>query len=104
MRKAVIWAAAALVSAGLLSYEPLLSAPIQGPSQTLVQTGDGYGVSECLTSGESCGAVVARGWCQANGYARLIAYRKAKPEDATNTQGVLLAADDGNAVVINCGS
>jgi hypothetical protein len=99
-----MWGAGVLVSVGMLSYEPLSSAPIQGPSHAVISASDGYGVSECLTSGEACGALVAQGWCQSNGYRRLIAYRKASPEDVTGAIGTLITGDDGGAVVINCGS
>ena len=104
MRQAIMWGAGILVSAGLLAYEPLASAPTHGPSRAVVSANDGYGVSECLTSGDACGALVAQGWCQSNGYRRLVAYRKANPEDVTGSVGTLVSGDDGHSVVINCGS
>ena len=105
MRQAVMWGAGILVSAGLLSYEPLSSAAVQGPSSAVISAGDGYGISECLTSGEACGSLVALSWCQSNGYHRLVAYRKANAEDITGSVGTLLADDkSGDSVIINCGS
>jgi hypothetical protein len=95
-----------LVSAGLLSYEPLPSAAVeQGPSSAVIAAGDGYGVSECLTSGEACGSLVAESWCRSNGYQRLIAYRKASAKDLTNASGAVVTDEsNGNSVIINCGS
>jgi hypothetical protein len=104
MRQAVMWGAGLLISVGILSYEPLSSATIQGPSHAVISASDGYGISECLTSGDACGALVARSWCQSNGYGRLIAYRKADPEDVTGATGALVSGEDGGSVVINCGS
>jgi hypothetical protein len=114
MRPAVIWGAGILVSAGLLSVVPLSSASMQGPilrgtvvqgeGSSVISAGDGYGIGECLTSGDACGSLVALSWCQANGYSRLVAYRKADAEDVTGTVGTLLTDDNGGSVVINCGS
>ena len=103
MRQAVIWGAGILVSAGLLSYEPLSSATIPGPSQAVIGTADGYGVSECLTSGESCGSLVAQAWCRSNGYEQVVALRRADIDDITNALGTLVASETGSSVVIDCG-
>jgi len=100
-----MWGAGILITAGLLAYEPLSSAAVQGPSQAVIVGGDGYGVSECLTSGAACGSLVAQGWCRSNGYRRLIAYRKASSKDVTDATGTLMTDDKGsNSVVIDCGS
>jgi hypothetical protein len=102
MRQAVIFGAGILVSAGLLSYEPLSSAPIAGPSQAVISTADGYGVSECLASGDACGPLVAQSWCQSNGYNRLAAIRPANTEDMTNAPGTVITDKNGSSVVITC--
>ena len=102
MRKAVIFGAGILLSAGLLSYEPLSSAPISGPSRAVISTTDGYGVSECLTSGEACGLVVAQTWCRSNGYDRLAAIRPAKTDDLTSAIGNVVTDGNGSSVVITC--
>jgi hypothetical protein len=102
MRQAVIFGAGILVSAGLLSYEPLSSAPISGPSQAVISSTDGYGVSECLTSGDACGLLVAQSWCRSNGYERLVAIRPASADDVTNALGTLVTDENGNSVVISC--
>ena len=102
MRQAVIFGAGILVSAGLLSYEPLSSAPISGPSQAVISTTDGYGVSECLTSGDACGLLVAQSWCRSNGYDRLAAIRPASADDVTSALGTLVTDENGGSVVISC--
>ena len=105
MRQMVMWGAGILMSAGLLSYEPLSSAAVRGPSEAVISAGDGYGISECLTSGEACGSLVAESWCKSNGFQYLVAYRKAKPEDIMGSSGALVTDDkSGESVVINCGS
>jgi len=102
MRQAVIFGAAILVSAGFLSYEPLSSAPISGPSQALISATDGYGVSECLTSGDACGLLVAQSWCRSNGYESLAAIRPATADDVTSALGTLVTDENGSSVVVSC--
>jgi len=104
MRQAVIFGAAILLTAGVLSFEPLSSATIHGPSGAVISATDGYGVNECLTDGDACGSLVAEGWCQSNGYRRLVAYRKADAADATTASETLISDDNGRSVVISCGS
>lgn len=106
MRQLVMWGAGILISAGILAYEqPFSSAAVQGPSESVIVAGDGYGVSECLTSGDACGSLVAEGWCKSNGFSRLISYRKARSQDITGAAGTLVTDEkSGESVVINCGS
>src|SRR4029450_9680121 len=40
---------------------------------------DGYGVDECLASGEKCGAHAARSYCQSREFAQATAYRRGDP-------------------------
>ncbi|WP_349370838.1 hypothetical protein [Salinarimonas sp.] len=35
---------------------------------------DGYGATSCLAEGEACGAVVARSWCEAHGFTRVVRF------------------------------
>ncbi len=66
---------------------------------------EGYGITDCLTSGKSCGRVVADAWCEAHGLGAAIAYGKA--DDVTAT---ILAARTGEtptgvragAVIVSC--
>jgi hypothetical protein len=105
MRQLVMWGAGILMSAAVLSYGPLSSAAVHGPDPAVIVSGDGYGVDECLTSGEACGALVAQAWCKSNGFNRLISYRKARPADITSASGTLVTdSGNGHSVIINCGS
>src|SRR5262249_13754420 len=106
MRQLVMWGAGILISAGIVAYEqPLSSAAVQDSSPSVIVAGDGYGVSECLMSGDACGSLVAEGWCKSNGFSRLISYRKARSEDITDTIGTLVTDEkSGESVVINCGA
>ena len=44
---------------------------------------DGYGVDECLASGEKCGAHAARSYCQSREFAQATAYRRVDPDEIT---------------------
>jgi hypothetical protein len=44
---------------------------------------DGYGVDECLASGEKCGAHAARAYCQSRDFASATAYRRVDPDEIT---------------------
>ena len=106
MRQLAMWGAVILLSAGFLAYEqPFSSAAVQGSGPAAIVAGDGYGVSECLTSGDACGSLVAEGWCKANGFNRLVSYRKASREDITGASGTLITDEkSGESVVIDCGA
>ncbi|WP_372421444.1 hypothetical protein [Salinarimonas chemoclinalis] len=50
-------------------------------SRAAAETGDfvipaaeGYGATNCLASGEACGAVIARSWCNAHGFAEVVRF------------------------------
>ena len=65
---------------------------------------DGYGIGECLRSGNPCGQVVADAWCEAHGHARALAFGSAADAtgatlDATPVK-VAATTDD---VLIRCG-
>ena len=40
---------------------------------------DGYGVAECLISGDACGQAVADAWCEAQGYVRAVRSGRSPP-------------------------
>jgi hypothetical protein len=44
---------------------------------------EGYGITECLTNGTSCGRVVADAWCEAHGFGQALAFGRA--EDVTGS-------------------
>ncbi len=46
---------------------------------------DGYGVDQCLASGETCGASAARSYCQSRDFARASSYRRVDPDEVTGS-------------------
>jgi hypothetical protein len=46
---------------------------------------DGYGVDQCLASGEKCGASAARSYCQSRDFAQATSYRRVDPEEITGS-------------------
>ena len=46
---------------------------------------DGYGVDQCLATGEKCGAHAARSYCQSREFASAIAYRRVDPDEITGS-------------------
>ena len=45
----------------------------------VANTGDGYGVDQCLVKGEKCGAHAALSYCRSRDFARATSYRRAEP-------------------------
>ena len=46
---------------------------------------DGYGVDQCLASGETCGASAARSYCQSRDFAQASSYRRVDPDEVTGS-------------------
>jgi len=46
---------------------------------------DGYGVDLCLAKGESCGAPVARAYCQSHDFAQATTFRRVEPNEVTGS-------------------
>jgi hypothetical protein len=46
---------------------------------------DGYGVDQCLASGEQCGASAARSYCQSRDFAQASSYRRVDPDEITGS-------------------
>jgi len=46
---------------------------------------DGYGVDQCLASGEKCGAHAARSYCQSRDFAQASSYRRVDPDEITGS-------------------
>jgi hypothetical protein len=44
---------------------------------------DGYGIDQCLSSGERCGAPAARAYCEARDFKTASAFRRVDPEEVT---------------------
>jgi hypothetical protein len=66
----------------------------------LVSSGDGYGTTECLASGDDCGQLVANSLCNREGFPRALKFGPARPEDVTGTlEGNLRASQ---AFIVTC--
>ena len=56
----------------------------QAEKTFLIPAGEGYGVGDCLTNGESsCGQVVANAWCEAQGFAAAGSFGVAAQDEYT---------------------
>lgn len=67
----------ALAGALSLSFILIPAAPLSASDQTatfLIPASDGYGIAQCLLTGDACGEIVAAAWCEAHGYARAEAF------------------------------
>ncbi len=96
-----------LVAGLMLSTASYL--PSRAAESYTIPASDGYGIGECMKSGNDCGRVMADSWCEAHGHAHVLAY--GTNEDVTgaikasNTSGAapaLIASAPGD-IVIRCG-
>jgi hypothetical protein len=46
---------------------------------------DGYGVDQCLATGDKCGAHAARSYCQSRDFAQALSYRRVDPDEITGS-------------------
>ncbi|MDA9466030.1 hypothetical protein [Bradyrhizobium sp. CCBAU 53415] len=46
---------------------------------------DGHGSDQCLAKGETCGASVARTYCQSREFAQASSYRRVDPDEITGS-------------------
>ncbi len=49
----------------------------KGANSFIVSAADGYGVNECIKTGEECARIVADAWCEAHGHAAAKAFGRA---------------------------
>ncbi len=57
--------------------------PMSGASSFVVSAADGYGVNECIKSGDDCAKIVADAWCESHGHGAAKAFGPAS--DATGS-------------------
>jgi hypothetical protein len=99
---------------GLFALAALQSAARAEPTPAagggyLVSASDGYGVNDCIKSGEDCAKIVADAWCAAHGHGDARAYGRADDMTATfnKTSGKAPAAParriSDDDVFISCG-
>jgi hypothetical protein len=70
-------------------------------STFIISANDGYGLGDCLASGNECGKIVANAWCGAQGFTRAVAFGLADPEDFTGSTEPKLAETD-RPISITC--
>lgn len=49
----------------------------------IANNSDGYGIDRCLAAGESCGAAIARAYCQSRDFAQAASFHRIGREDMT---------------------
>jgi hypothetical protein len=70
----------------------------------IVPQQDGYGISECMKPGMSCGQVIADSWCEAHGHGHALTFGMS--DDVTGSTTIRVAATSTvppGSVVIHCG-
>lgn len=102
-RRFAVFGLMAAVAGGAASMAVLPTAATQAASQSatfFVPANDGYGIGECVSSGSSCGQVVADGWCEAQGFARAATFGMS---DVTETASIGTAANGARpSIAITC--
>ncbi len=68
----------------------------------IINDTEGYGITECLTSGSSCGRVVADAWCEAHGMGQSLAFGRA--DDITGAISTTAVRTDAVATQVKAGS
>src|SRR4051794_2515455 len=72
----------------LLAFASLLAASAASADSRvfiIANQADGYGVDQCLASGEKCGAHAARSYCQSRDFAQASSYRRVDPDEMTGS-------------------
>ena len=95
--------------AGLILFDAF-ALPSRAAESYTIPASDGYGIGECMQSGNDCGRVMADSWCEAHGHAHVLAYgtnedvtgaiKASSTSGAPSAASVAAAAGD---IVIRCG-
>ena len=96
-----------LIAIGVFAGALALAASAGAETRVFIvaSNADGYGVDRCLTTGASCGTVVATAYCQARDFAQARSFRKVDNDEITggpprNGETCTLAVD--GYVAIEC--
>jgi hypothetical protein len=83
-----------LLAAGAIVGAIAFAVPAQTETRVFIvaSNADGYGVDRCLTTGASCGTMVATAYCQARDFSQARSFRKVDNDEIT-----------GNAKSPSCG-
>ena len=89
----------------LMAHNAARAEPPRTPKSFIISTADGYGVNDCIKSGEDCARIVADAWCSAHGHANAVAFGSASDitgsiENASSRPPRRMHEDD---VFITCG-
>jgi len=68
----------------------------------VISANDGYGLGDCLASGNECGKIVANAWCEAQGFRTAASFGLAQAEDVTGAIEVSYTTDTARAIAITC--
>jgi hypothetical protein len=81
--------------------------PASGPQSFVVSSADGYGVNECIKTGDDCAKIVADAWCEAHGHGQARAFGPASDStasiDRVSTKAAPRLAIGEDDVFISCG-
>jgi hypothetical protein len=81
--------------------------PASGAQGFVVSSADGYGVNECIKTGDDCAKIVADAWCEAHGHGEARAYGPASDATASigkvSTRAAPRGAIGEDDVFISCG-
>ena len=93
----------------------MLAGALRGPAQAgdsntfVIADSEGYGITECLSSGKACGRIVADAWCEAHGMGQAMAFGPAsditgstKPTQVAALAPAATSITPGS-VVVTCG-
>jgi hypothetical protein len=74
-----------LIAVGALAGVLALAVPAQPETRVFIvaSNADGYGVDRCLTTGASCGNLIATAYCQARDFAQARSFRKVDNDEIT---------------------
>ena len=74
-----------LIAAAALAGALALAVPAQPETRVFIvaSNADGYGVDRCLTTGASCGSVIATAYCQARDFSEARSFRKVDNDEIT---------------------
>lgn len=93
---------AVLLSAASFALLPKSSQAASTEATFLVPAHDGYGVAECLVSGQTCGQAVADTWCEAQGYIKATSYRQVMADEVTGSVQNVAVASTPQPISITC--
>jgi hypothetical protein len=74
-----------LIAVGAFVAALVFAVPGQTETRVFIvaSNADGYGVDRCLTTGATCGSVVATAYCQARDFSQARSFRKVDEDDIT---------------------